>query len=435
MGEVVDEGVVAGTAPGRNRRGERTRRELIAAAWRVADGMSLQELLSGLTPSVVAREAGMTTGAVRHHFGDPADLVAAMVEDHLAERPATYVVDADEVRHHESSFDAEAIRAGILGYWQLRARPEERQRAHRSRLLASRAWQTTMPDGRHLDQVLVEGMARSHVELDAPSLDALLERLGRQWVPPFETSTVVRIVEAMCAGLLDQAELEPGSIDEQVFADALSAILLTFSHHAPAAAGIADFGVADLAAPSDDLRHAQEIAAASIGVFDRDPAELTLSQVALETGRQHSELTELFGTVRRMAAIAFVVAYPAVAESANRRLLTDPDRAVVDALCDIARTARDHPHVARALLAERRADPDPTAGPAIEIRMAVPIGLALSPALRMTGRVPSADLARVVGEMIEVVLEVASSNPRLAPADVAVEALQGLSEGEVSSPK
>jgi AcrR family transcriptional regulator len=154
MGEAVDADLVASAPAARNRRGERTRQELIAAAWRVADEMSLVELLAGLTPSVVASEAGMTTGAFRHHFADTANLVAAMVDEHLGNPETTYVVEPDEVRHHVSTFDAEALRAGVAGYWALRSRPEERERDRRSRLLASRGRQTTMPDGKLLADLL-----------------------------------------------------------------------------------------------------------------------------------------------------------------------------------------------------------------------------------------------------------------------------------------
>jgi hypothetical protein len=139
-----------------------------------------------------------------------------------------------------------------------------------------------------------------------------------------------------------------------------------------------------------------------------------------------SELADLYGTVQRMAATAFVVVYPQVAESANRYLVTDPYRALVDALCAIARMARDHPHLARALLDERRAD--------LDIRLEVPLGMPLMSPLRSLDRVPPGELLETAGRMVDIVLEVASTTPRLAPADVAVAALACLPDEPVSSP-
>ena len=107
MGETVRQpGDPAAAPPGRNRRGEKTRHELIEAAWRVVDRMSLVELLSGLTPSVVAAEAGVTTGAVRHHFPDLPALVEAMVHQQVADHQTTYVRGAAEVRADAPTYDA-----------------------------------------------------------------------------------------------------------------------------------------------------------------------------------------------------------------------------------------------------------------------------------------------------------------------------------------
>jgi hypothetical protein len=274
------------------------------------------------------------------------------------------------------------------------------------------------------------------VELDAPTLDALLERLGRTWVPPFDGRAMSRIIESLCEGLLYQSELEPDLVTADLFADALSAILLTFSSTGSATSvSLHDFGLAEGVAPVYDVHRAQEAAVAALAVFDRDPADLTLVQVALETGQQVAELVGLFGTVRRMAAVSFVAVYPRLVEAANRHLISDPYRALVDGLCEIARMGRSHPYVARALLAERTGGPEDDAEPLpVDIRMAVPVGMALVNPLRRTEHVPSADMARVIGDLVDTTLRLSAENPRRSPADIAVEALGALPSRQVSSP-
>lgn len=78
--------------PGRRTQAERmavSRRELLDAA---ADCL-VDEGLSGLTIARVAERAGMSTGAVFHHFGDKASLVVALAEHLSAEMEEHFAAD------------------------------------------------------------------------------------------------------------------------------------------------------------------------------------------------------------------------------------------------------------------------------------------------------------------------------------------------------
>ena len=438
MGEAVDDARAASLPPARNRRGERTRQELISAAWRVADRMSLDELLVGLTASVVAGEAGMTTGAFRHHFADTADLVAAMVEQHLGHREATYVGDADEVRHHEATFDAEALRAGVLGYWKLRSRPAARQRARRWRMLSIRARSTTMPDGELLVDRLAAEMERALVELDAPSLDALLERLGREWVPPFDTSTVVRVVEALCAGLLEQAELQPGAIDDETFADALSAILLTFSSPRGRAGAPRRFRRRRRRRRRPHLRGPPRppdrgVVAPRVrsrpGRADVVPGRARDRPAGRGSWSTCSARSAAWRPCRSSRCTRGSWSRPAATSSPT------PTGPWSTAACATSpgwrgtiRTSLGRCSSSGTRTPRRVAHSRWTSGSRCRSAWR------WSPRCGGTERVPPADLARVIGELVDVTLEVASTTPRLSPAEVASEALRGLPDPPVSSP-
>src|SRR5690349_10231518 len=101
-------------------RSEATRNALIAAARR----LFTEKGYEGVSAEEIVREAGVTRGALYHHFGGKAELLEAVyerLEAESTERVAHIVLDSD------LHSPVEAMKAGIEAFLDECAEPELRQ--------------------------------------------------------------------------------------------------------------------------------------------------------------------------------------------------------------------------------------------------------------------------------------------------------------------
>lgn len=262
-----------------------------------------------------------------------------------------------------------------------------------------------------------------------PLVDQALDVIGRTLIPPFRTEDVVRLLRAVLDGLVAQSLLEPGAIDSRFYADALTGVLVTLTAPSGRDESLADLEAVLTAATGAteqfEVVLVQDLAISALHLFDRNVERLTFSQIAAALEQPIGVLLEKYVTVRRMAAIAFAEVLPRVEESAARYLTADPVRALADTLCDIARMAQQHPHVAAALLYERSEQASVAlagrwwAGTSADIRFAVPLSDRVAQVLAAVPSAAGVDVASLADDMVDLTLLFAGTRSSWSPADVA----------------
>jgi AcrR family transcriptional regulator len=418
--------------PNRNQRGERTRGDLLDAAWRIVDRMSLVELLAGLTAQAVASEAGMTTGAFRHHFANGEQLVRAMVDHHMDRGDRLVREQLSAQVAAGLHFHAASVRAVAVEVWG--SETSEAEAIHRRRrAILSHTSETSFASGERLGDLILDRFWRPYLDASIPLVDRALDVIGRTTIPPFCNEDIVRLLRAVLDGLVAQSLLEPGRIDSHFYADALTGVLVTLTAPTGRDQSLADLE-GSLTAPGDraqagDVDSVRKLAVSALDQFDRTLDDVTFSQIAAATDTRVDLLFHWYGTVRRMAAVAFADVLPRLERSSTRYLATDPMRALADTLCDVARMAQQHPHVAAALVFERSeqavAGPEHRdwVGTSADVTFAVPIADGVA---RVLGRVPLPDGLDVIGlaaDMVDLTLLYAGTRLSWAPADVAGRAI------------
>ena len=419
-----------------NKRGHKTRVELVEAAWRLVDRMSLIEMLSGLTPTAVAREAGKTTGAMHHHFGSTEDLVRAMVEFLIANQPMAELEALVEALGPatESPF-ADMLRTAALVDWEVLETDEMLQHMVREQLIENRATQTRFVDGTELREIVAEELFRRPIEDLTAIYDVFLESVDRTIVPPLDMMSFARVLSGLTQVLHLHALLQPGEVDGELFAAIVAALVSTFTTPSGRPSSLVDLelgllGSLDVNGRGGDRLHAVAHVAATL--FDDGVSDVTLSQIASRTEVPARELAEMFGTVRRVAAVGFSDCLPEVIASANRHRDSDPKRALADVLCDIARAARARPHLALALL-EERIDAASSPGPStLDIRLLVPLAFAVLTPLGDL-HIERQNLPDLAALLIDTVLLLGATRVNVAPASVAEMAIRLLPASVSSS--
>lgn len=407
-----------------NRRGAQTRAELLEAAWRLVDRMSLVDLLEGLTPARVAAEAGRTTGAFHYHFPTTEALVEAMVDHLLDHRPTTELEVLEAVLREEDA-GVDLIRAAAEADWAIHAEPNVRAASLREALVENRASLTVFPDGSDLRSKLDEGWRRFLTSM-VPLYDRFLEATDRSMVPPLDTARLARVLSALTDGLYRQSILQPTEVDDELYASLISMLATALTTPASRRASLEDVELElrrsiPVPAGADRL---QEIAIAVADLFEVGVPAVTFSQIGQCAGISAREVAEMFGTVRRVAAVSFAEFLPDLVRSANRHRRTDPSRALCDVLCDIARGAQRRPTTALSLLRERAEAnlglPEPTG---IDIRFVVPIALCVMTPLAEVPGVRWEDVPATSANLIDVCLLLGSTRPNLSPAEIAASAV------------
>jgi AcrR family transcriptional regulator len=371
-----------------NRRGAKTRVALIDAAWRIVDGMSLGDLLVSLTPSRVAAESAKTSGSFHHHFPSHAAFVTAMVDQLLLSHDADEEIETvTPFLDQESSPPGPSLaRAAALADWDLWQRPDRHRRLLREDLLETTAPTTTLADGRSLRRVLaVEHWDRSIGELSA-MYDAFLEAMGRRLVEPFTTEQITKVIAAVLEGLLLSANLAPGAVDREMFANLIACIVTTFSAPVAVPVRLVDLEIGAIASieTAPDLDLARRWGCAALPVIDEGTEVVHFSTVAAAIGVEPRDLAEVFGTPRRLAAAGLAIALPDLAGSFSGSSIADDATAGLGVLVGHARL---HRLAATSLLAERDAgrSKDPGDTGSFDIDAVVPFDECLAAALTAVG--------------------------------------------------
>jgi AcrR family transcriptional regulator len=406
------------------RKGEAARERIIAAAWDAVDDTGVEQLLAGVSLRQVAERAGVSPSSVTYHFESMPALADAMAQWLLAQLQDFPVDAVEQLLLAERGSLADAIRSACELNWN-RLTSEEQQRYMR-RLMRLFAGTGSTVDGARLSELLRSRYWGRFVPDVEELYDRILSQLGLRWREPFDAGVLARAG----AGWWIQQWMVDRSLRARTYADVLVALVSAATVPADHAGEIAEL---ELALPeifrevgadhrdAVDFPERHQLAARAAPLFDDDFDDVTLTDVARAMGLPVREVSTRFGSVRRVAALAFARHLPAVDEAGARRTHLDPMVGLADLLCELARRAQSDRQCARALLAERiGAQLDaPQAVEVDDIRISVPLGPLLFEVARPVTDLGPEQLYDVAALMVDTALDYAMTRPDAAPAAVA----------------
>jgi AcrR family transcriptional regulator len=175
-----------------------TRSELLDAGVRLYGSMA-SELLKGLTAAKVATEAGFHRQTFYRYWDTQAEYVQDLLR-HVLGTEATPTADgAPTMVSRQPPSDLGALVKDLVGHDFVRLAESDGARMRISLAVVDALRQPP------LDELLREFYETSIQRLES-AYDAMLEALGRRPVPPVTTRELVRIVQALLAGMVLQAK-------------------------------------------------------------------------------------------------------------------------------------------------------------------------------------------------------------------------------------
>lgn len=362
-------------------KGRAARARIVEAAWDLLVHDGSAPLTAGLTVRSVAAAAGMSPGAVQHHFPTMADLSDAMVDALLTD---ISVGPTDAVGDGMAQFDSDglaaAVRAAAQFNWDIINSVEEldiERRLRRVLILALGPGASAAALRSRLRSELW-GECRGLIE---HMLQALLDSAGRRLVDPITVADMAQLSGALADGLLTERLSGDVEIRSGLYADAVVALMQALSVPDGVQRTFADVdaGLRRLATrpAAPDTTDPVDVACAAAGLFSEGYADVGLAAVAAAAGADVSveSIVDAFGTSRSVAAVSFARHLDAVAAAAVRRRDTSVEVALSDVVTELARRAQTEPWVAAALVHERVlarvSDPDRLVG--LDVRRAVPL--------------------------------------------------------------
>jgi AcrR family transcriptional regulator len=411
------------------RKGEAARARIIEAAWDAVDDRGVEHVLAGVTLRQVAERAGVSPSSVTYHFDSLEALADAMVSwlfDQLSDFPVDVV---EQTVLAQSNGLAGAIRGACALNWQRLTSPDQVRFMRRlMRLLAGTG--SAVDGARQAELIRTQYWGRFLPEVEE-LYDRILSRLGLQWREPFDATALAR---AGAGWWVQQWMVDP-SVRPETYADVFVALVSAATVPADHAGEIAELELAlpqifDDVGANDaepvDLDELHALAARTAPLFDAGYEEVTMTDLARAIGLPVREVSERFGSVRRVAALAFARHLPAVEEAAARRAHVDPLVGLADLLCELARCAQADRQCARALLGERiKAQMEaPRVKRPDDIRAQVAFGPALFRSAAEVSDLSPNELYDVVALVVDTVLTRSITRPETSPAAVADTALQ-----------
>jgi AcrR family transcriptional regulator len=353
----------------------------------------------------------MNPSSITYHFPTMRDLAVGMVE-----LMATDVTEAEPIHPvavvdlmldlAESEGLATAIRLAAEANWNSLTSPEELALQHRvNRTLAA----ALEPEMRRSLTRINDGWVLGLADIYRRTAD----RLGIQPVEPLTTEDLARAVAAMADGLLRQWMADPEAVRPGLLED--MAVLVTSASMVPVTAPVT---LSELSAqlprpdPDDPLRHDLQAAHALAELFSAGVDGVTLSQLGGVLRCGADEVAARFGTVRRAAALSFHRHLRGVHEAVARRPDAGPGVSLTDGVYELARTSQLDPHCALALVHERQSGRIGPASADIDVRVLVPVGEALVPALQEVVDASPADTADLADLVADTVLSYGATHPR-----------------------
>jgi len=361
-------------------KGRAARTRIVDAAWELLVHDGSIPLTAGLSVRSVAAAAGMSPGAVQHHFPTMTDLSDAMVDAVLVGVSVEPVEAAGlgMERVDESGF-AEAVRAGAQANWEVLSSADESEVERRLRRLYALAVGRG-DDAESMRARLGEELWGSYRPTVESMMGALVEAAGRRPVDPFTVGDLAQLTGALAEGLLAESMCGGVPVRAGLYADSVVALALALTVPARRRWTLADID-AGLHEPAgtalERVDVAVDVACAAAGLFSEGYADVGLAAVAAAAGADVSveSIVDAFGTSRSVAAVSFARHLDAVAVAAVRRRDTSVEVALSDVVTELARRAQAEPWVAAALVHERvlarASDPDRLVG--LDVRRAVPL--------------------------------------------------------------
>jgi AcrR family transcriptional regulator len=396
---------------GGNRRGRETRQQLLVAGWELIDELSLGEIIRLVPARAIAERAGRTEGAFRHHFPTTESFLIAMLEQ---ARPSGFfgadgVASINAVREVLAEFEphevVDVVREASGTDWDLTRRPEELTSARGELLVLTRL--STEPE---LMSLLAAKLFGNLIPPYAATYQACIDRIGAELLDEFTIEQFTIILSALDWGLLLYWLADPDLSTREFVVDALSVVALSLVSSADRPTrSISDVMASavpfDADSPLLDLDERRRVAIAAHDLFADDAREVAFSEIAAAAGCAAVTVRRSFGHPGSVAAHAFAVHLDEIERAANANFGRDPDRPIVDGVCELVRAVRRDRQCARALLNER-------VGPQ---------------RLSMMAAVPICDVLRAVSPdtpevelLVDVTLAVALADATRSPAEVAL---------------
>jgi AcrR family transcriptional regulator len=403
------------------RKGVATRRKILEAAWRLVDAQGAESLLAGVTLREVATKAAMTPSSITYHFPTMRALAVGMVEmletDETADPQPVAVVDMIlDTAEHEGL--ATAIRLAAAANWEILTSPEELALQHRLNRTVAAALDPEMREGlTRLTDSWVLDLARIY--------ERTAERLGLRPVEPFTHEDLARAVAAMADGLLRHWMCDPDAVRPGLLED--MAVMVTSATMVPAArpTTLSELS-AQLPRPGaeDPLPHDLQEAHRLAELFGSGVDGVTLSQLGSVLRCGADEVATRFGTVRRAAALSFHRHLRGVHEAVARRPDAGHGVSLTDGVYELARATLVDPHCALALVHERQRDRLDPPSVDVDVRVLVPVGEVLVPALAEVVDASPSDTADLADLVADTVLSYGATHPRQAITTVTDTALR-----------
>lgn len=375
------------------------RAELVDAGISLLAQQRFQELLAAVETRTIADEAGVTTGSFFHHFRNRSHFAVA-VADAFVDRWAV------RVGHLRSEVDRVLMNPEDGGSSRRPAAAAEWDRlvqAGETPILQHLLWavrdQPICDDtGRTAGAVLREGY--DHI---TEAVEALyqtgLRSIGREMLPPFTSRDLTIIMTAFAEGLQMRHGVDPGAVRDDLYADAVGAILLGVtrprveradSEPAPELSTLETRyldrrgAIAPAQSPTEPWR---QIADAAAHLFvDRSPGDVRVSEVAAAAGVSTTTVYHHFGTVTAVAAAGWARHVPELAEIAAAPITGEegPIRRIEQVLLRYVQLARQNRGATEALAAQVIVEANPSSDRLWprSIREVVPVPGVLLPLIR-----------------------------------------------------
>lgn len=365
-----------------------TRERLVQAGLRTVDELPLQKVFAGATTANVAKAAGVTTGSFFHHFATAAEFSDALALSYVQSQ-FTQTDTVDELVESLQHLDlVHVLRTNLADTWQVYV-GDEGIRHHLRGQMTLWAHHTQPLSRPHGEFESVGDILRQSYEAREDAAAAgwvhLLQRTGRSLVEPFTIEQISRVMTALFEGLRIQYDLEPDSVDDDLFGNIGAALASALTVPRGSRLRLADLGtpLLDQSRMSPQARSGarrrrgtrQRITEAAAGLFAAGWEDVPVSDVAEAAGVANQTVINLFGAVQGVAAATFARHVASIRFVAEGTVDREPVESLGLVLTRLSECVSADPEPARALLAERIATALHKGGELsdMDIRLEVPL--------------------------------------------------------------
>lgn len=343
---------------------------LIEAGWRAVDQAELGKAFCGATTAKVSAIAGVTTGSFFHHFPNAEAFARAMAKELAASLSQTDLEEVSTIASREVNVPtidlADLVRNFMTPLWEEFVGSPTRLARLRCQM---RLWSHypartgDEPDAPTVAELLREGYLRSESHSAALWRPALAQS-GLEFVEPFSLELMTVLASALLEGLAIRAAIDPENVPSFALGEAIVALVAGVMR--PAGVHVKLEGDAFEVTGQPERRSPQarsgaqrryetrrRIVAACTGMFVDGWESIAVTDVATKAKVSTQTITNLFGSVRAVAAATFAPQAQHMYQNALGRSHEDPWLGLKESLTDLTVRARIEPEVARALLAER----------------------------------------------------------------------------------